>query len=605
MNYPYRADVDGLRAVAVAAVLLFHLGFDWADGGFVGVDVFFVISGYLITGMVLAAKFTFGQFYLRRVARLLPAMIAVVVATMLAGFLLFDAFAFKQIGFAAIQSLIATSNIYFWETIGYFDDAARTQPLLHTWSLSVEWQFYLVWPFVLRAAFLQYGVGGAAAACGVALLGGFALEQAWMTFDRSGAFFLSPPRIFEFAAGGCCALAGPFMRRSFRELAGAVGLVLIAIAIFAKPQGVDFPGLWVLLPVIGTVSLLSAPGSLANRVLAVRPLVAVGLLSYSIYLVHWPIITFARYVLYRPLVLDEQLALGALTIALAVALYFAVEKPFRLRGVTTSLAASLRVAACGAGVALGVYAGAGAVAREGMPSRVEGSYSLSFFGHVPCGTDGNVASLSMMTCTFGSPGKPRILLIGDSHSRQFAWGLSQSWMAQSYEFFSVFWGSCLPIPGFVGTDPDCRRMADETNRALRDTDYELVIFSARWKGYRPVSTDDIRELVKISKSKVVVIGPTPFPEYKRPCDRPLFVTLSSCEFIAAPESDMELSRDITKAARDAGANPVDLFEAGCVQSLCPFYHEGSAMYADTNHLSKTGSAYYVSSIQSVLNNSLR
>ena len=339
----YRPDIDGIRAVAVGAVILFHLQLPWIQGGYVGVDVFFVLSGFLITGIIrrgaLAGTFSFSRFYLRRIRRLIPSLVATVLATTVAAaFLLLPD---DMIGFArsAVASLFSVSNVVFFAESGYWDSSSDLKPLLHTWSLGVEEQFYLLWPALvvvlvkLRARF--------AVALGVLSVVAF-LAALWMfAVNPSAAFYLSPFRVFQFGLGalvGVLPLAGWRALRSplVRDLLLVAGLALIAYACLAYTAETPFPGWRALPPTLGAMLLLAAgagngSGVLGRLVLENPVSVWLGRVSYALYLAHWPVIALYRYRTGLDLTVLEQLLLAALTVAGGAALHYGVERRFYQR----------------------------------------------------------------------------------------------------------------------------------------------------------------------------------------------------------------------------------------------------------------------------------
>lgn len=359
----YRRDIDGLRAIAVLPVILFHGGFSAFGGGFLGVDVFFVISGYLIAGILLrdlaAGRFSILGFYERRARRILPALFVVLLASLALALAWMPPLAFRDFG----QSLVATglfaSNVLFWLEAGYFDGAAEAKPLLHSWSLAVEEQYYLLFPLAL-AALWRFGRAGTLAALGAVALASL-IAAAWATRHwPDAAFYLTPFRLWELLAGALLALwlharpAGP----GNGWVAGA-GLLAIAGSMLGFDSTTPLPAL---LPVAGTVAVIACagPGTLAGRLLGSAPLVGIGLISYSAYLWHQPLFAFARIrSLYDP---SPALMLGlvALTLALAWATWAWIEQPFRHRGKAPPRALPRRAPLLGAavaGLALAIIAG--------------------------------------------------------------------------------------------------------------------------------------------------------------------------------------------------------------------------------------------------------
>jgi len=350
MNAGYREDIDWLRAIAVLSVVAFHFEMPGIHGGFVGVDIFFVISGYLITGIIQAevkeGRFSFARFYERRVRRLLPALYAMVALSAIPSFRFLLASERAEF-FRSVAAVVTfTSNVFFWLQSGYFDHAAVEKPLLHTWSLAVEEQFYLALPVLvwalLRAApksrlALPLMLGALTAAS-------FTLGVALMRADSSAAaFFLSPPRAWEFLLGGLVALPGmPVLRSPWTQFTvRAVALVAIAIPILSLRPGPGFPGVNALLPCIGAALYIWSGVGVPTQE---RPWYShhhvvrfFGQISYSLYLWHWPLFAFARFSK-ASLVLEtgDKVALFALTVAISYLSWRFVEQPFRLRRLAVS-----------------------------------------------------------------------------------------------------------------------------------------------------------------------------------------------------------------------------------------------------------------------------
>src|SRR5271170_3095038 len=304
VNRPrYRPEIDGLRALAILPVLLFHYRVSPFRGGFVGVDVFFVISGYLITQLIEAerreGRFSIARFYERRVRRIFPALfVMLTAATIAAAFILFPV---DLVRYA--NSLLATAgfaaNFEFWREAGYFDVAAAEKPLLHLWSIAVEEQFYLVFPALL----LLFQSRRVAITLAIFVLS-FAFAVWGVIHAPSAAFYLLPGRAWELMLGALLALhAVPFIeRRWIREALAVTGIALIAIAVFGYSKDTPFPGAAALLPCLGAALVIysSVPGiTSASAVLSLPPLVFVGRISYSLYLWHWPLYVFARYFSFR------------------------------------------------------------------------------------------------------------------------------------------------------------------------------------------------------------------------------------------------------------------------------------------------------------------
>ncbi|MEO1020870.1 MAG: acyltransferase, partial [Pseudomonadota bacterium] len=324
----YRPDIDGLRALAVLAVVFYHAGFDIVGGGFVGVDVFFVISGYLITSIIMkdiqsADGFSIAKFYERRARRIFPALFAVIFASSIAAFFILTPLELDRFARSAIAATLFVSNIFFRYQTGYFAGDADEQPLLHTWSLAVEEQFYIFFPLFLMFVhrFLPRRISLLVLLVAIVSL---AMALVGIRFSTAAAFYLAPPRAWELMLGALLALgAVPTLRwRLGRELVAIVGLAAIAWSVTRFDEATIFPGFAALLPTFGTAALIWAgmgPGtSLVNRLLSQKPLVFVGLISYSLYLWHWPLIVFHEFsVAHRPSP-RELLVILAISFVLAI-----------------------------------------------------------------------------------------------------------------------------------------------------------------------------------------------------------------------------------------------------------------------------------------------
>ncbi len=337
----YRSEIDGMRALAVLLVMLFHAGFPAFSGGFIGVDVFFVISGYLITSIIHRelrdGRFSLARFYERRARRILPALFLVVAACIPAALLIMLPFERESMAEAVAATTLFASNILFWLRSSYFDTAAELNPLLHTWSLAVEEQFYIAFPLILMAL---RGASQRTLALLIAALSLASLVLAELV-ARSypmAAFYLIPFRAWELGAGALVALtfgAGRVQQRALAELGGVLGLGLIVASAVVYDKGTPFPGLFALAPVLGTCLVITcaAPRTLAGRLLSLKPVVGLGLISYSAYLWHQPLFAFARLSSYHELTLVEIWTLIAATIVLAWLSWRFVETPFRNRRV--------------------------------------------------------------------------------------------------------------------------------------------------------------------------------------------------------------------------------------------------------------------------------
>ncbi len=354
----YRADIDGLRAIAVLSVVLFHLDFALFEGGFVGVDVFFVISGYLITSIIKHKyenqDFKLADFYARRIRRLVPPLIATIAATLFGAALIMTPYDMVGFSRSAVAALFSLSNIVFYLESGYWDTASELKPLLHTWSLGVEEQFYLFWPALIIGLLSIRRIVGLGTSLAVISIFG-AVFCIWFTgVDQSAAFYLLPFRVFQFAVGALLIpLTSSLQNRSANlpdlapNLAFWAGLFCILVSVTTLGGETVFPGYAVLLPTIGAALVLlsgALPGQLhaPARALMQNPLsIWLGRVSYSMYLVHWPLIVLFRYQYGLELTRVDQLVLALSTLVATSALHYGIERRYYQRDAGTAGGASV------------------------------------------------------------------------------------------------------------------------------------------------------------------------------------------------------------------------------------------------------------------------
>lgn len=382
-HFLYRADVDGLRAVAVLGVVLFHFGLG-CPGGFVGVDVFFVISGFLITSLIWKDlqndQFSFANFWERRFRRIAPALLAMLFATLVAGYFLLLPKDLISLGKSAAMSLACTGNIYFWEVSDYFSPRTDTMPLLHMWSLAVEEQFYLIVPFVMWGMFRFRQLANRGAVLAMIVTGmllSFLICSNWMVYNSNSAFYLLPSRAWELLIGSLVAMlpapTGLARSRASKELLSFAGLLMVLAPMLYYTSETSFPGWGAVPPCLGAALLIWANAgekntpSLVSRALACRPLVFIGLISYSLYLWHWPLAAYSYYYSIEPLTLLHKVVLLSLSLVLAVLSWQYIETPFRVKKIGATRWSLFRFVGTGMGV--GVAASLALVVLQGIPAR--------------------------------------------------------------------------------------------------------------------------------------------------------------------------------------------------------------------------------------------
>lgn len=338
MSINYRSEIDGLRALAVIPVILFHAGLNGFSGGYVGVDIFFVLSGYLITSILLGemsvGTYTIVNFYERRARRILPALFFVIFCSLIPAWVLMAPHQLKDFSQSLVAVAAFSSNILFWKESGYFEVTAELKPLLHTWSLSVEEQFYVIFPLCL-ALLYRYGKSTLIYATSIVTLLSLTIAQWASTAEPSGNFFLLPTRAWELLAGSLIAykIFGTVQVKR-QNLWEWVGFILIISSIVTYDENTPFPSLWTVPPVLGTCLIIyfSGPTTNLGRLLSYKPVVNIGLISFSLYLWHQPVLAFVR--IWRP----ELLHNGSIIVAVLVLIYLLsrftysyVEQPFRSR----------------------------------------------------------------------------------------------------------------------------------------------------------------------------------------------------------------------------------------------------------------------------------
>ncbi|WP_027729906.1 acyltransferase [Variovorax paradoxus] len=487
----YRPDIDGLRAVAVLSVLGYHAFPQWIKGGFIGVDIFFVISGFLITTIILGSfegdGFSYREFYARRVKRIFPALVLVLAATFAFGWWALLPHEWEQLGKHVAAGAGFVSNFAFWSEAGYFDNAAETKPLLHLWSLAIEEQFYIFWPVLLGLAWKRkwrvLTVVGAVAALS------FLLNVATIHSHREAAFYSPLSRFWELMIGGMLAymrLHRPLPKPGWgRHAQSIAGLVLIGLGLAFIRGGKAFPGFWAILPTLGAFYCIAAgPTGVLNRyVLASRPMVWVGLISYPLYLWHWPLLVYAR-------IVEGELpsnGLRALMLLAAVVLawltYRFVERGTRRSESSTVI--SVLVALMVGFVVLGTLAATRYyVGRHSDPYFNKTAAAAKDWGYPdglsPIKVDGEVLQQI-------GHGKRRVLLFGDSHIEQYgprAVELNKIAPDTLDSLSFATWGACPPIPNVVDEKNNlCGERRDGAMRLAISDKFDAVVFGGCWNCY--------------------------------------------------------------------------------------------------------------------------
>jgi peptidoglycan/LPS O-acetylase OafA/YrhL/lysophospholipase L1-like esterase len=505
-GHNYRADIDGLRAVAVVLVIAFHAFPNLVGGGFIGVDVFFVISGYLITGIILSGlrsfDFSLTGFYARRARRILPALAVVLAGVLAIGWSQLLPATYRSLGLHALASALFFPNLLSWSEVGYFDAAAEAKPLLHLWSLGVEEQFYLVWPLLLvilskRPRWLIAGLSVIAASS--------FLYSCYAAGHQPAAAFYSPwSRLWELGVGGILAAVNLRLRnRSFVSLFGIA--LIVGSAIFLKKTS-PFPGALALIPVVGTALIIV----FGSRVLSHKWPVSVGLISYPLYLWHWPLLSFASIagVTSAP----AKVAIVVVSLVLATLTTVFIERPVRFgrirqSGVAVSTAAMLVVVACSALI----------WRSGGVPWRYPGEIRpvLATMQYDPA-LDARASKCWLPTTSPFEDFSPECglgatLIWGDSHAGRLYTGLKRD----GIDIAQFVRDGCVPS---LGSDNEiCARSNAAILQKIAELKPKKVILFAVWSNYKDDASGEARNsglaatLIKLKKivDDVVVLGPTP------------------------------------------------------------------------------------------------
>lgn len=632
----YRPDIDGLRAVAVSAVVLFHAGATSFAGGYVGVDIFFVISGFLITsilrGHLAEGQFSLWTFYAARARRIMPALITMLSAVSVLSFWVLLPDELTAFGQNLVQSLLFTVNIFLWRDTGYFSLDANLRPLLHMWSLAVEEQFYLLWPPLLWLLDRLRRPKLAIITCVAILAASLVISQWGAIHQPSGAFYLAPSRAWELMLGALIAMTRYRIRNPiFQEVGAAAGLGLIAYAIFTFQRQTPFPGFYAMIPCLGAALLICAgPGPRISRILSTAPFTATGRISYSLYLWHWPLLVLGALALNRPLHATETLLVVTVSIALAALSWFLIEQPVRTRFDAARKPVPI-LAWTGVAISPLLIAGIFLAATKGFPGRYPQAAMERFNqsqDHTTlwqrCHTPEGPSIPPRTGCIFGAKGASsgyEAILWGDSHADALQPALDEIARKNGFRVRQMTKSSC-PVVMSISTGaektPEAARGCRDFNRAVmhtitHDPGIKAVIISSSWHSYSysnsappdatngKILADDMISLLRwLAKNrvKVVVVGEVP----EAPID------LSRCylrstllgfdrpwcmRFLPESQERLDAVDAIIEKAVATQSEAAAIFPKArlCDQKTCNAMEGGALLYRDRDHLSIAGANY--------------
>ncbi len=613
----HRHDIDGLRAVAVLPVVAFHAGITLVPGGFVGVDVFFVISGYLISALLLrdleADRFSILKFYERRVRRIFPALLVMMLGTFIIAW--YHSLPGELIGLSksALAALLSVSNIFFWLKAGYFDGSALSEPLLHTWSLAVEEQFYIFWPLILLAVF-RWCRGRLQFVTWVLFTASFVVSVIGAFSFKDASYYLVHTRAWELLLGAVIAL-GTFRvpeQRWLRELLALLALLMIVLSVFLINGDMPFPGALAVPPTLGAALLIWVGAhplqTVVSRLLSWRPVVFIGLISYSMYLWHWPIAVFQRN---SSLLIGvgpdwlRKVAIIAVSIVVAYLSWRFVEQPMRVgkhkpsprRLAWMALTASLVIAA----ISVSLWS------LRGVPTRFS-EQQIQLAGYLdfdPTGMfrDGRCflrerigAPLVDQVCLQSVPDRPNYLILGDSHAAQLWSGLNSQ--VPDINFMQLTAVGCLPTrDAKLGETQRCRKAFDHAfESVVTGPEISRVIIAGRWTAASLPDIAATLEFLAQRGVKTLLVGPSII--YDIPLPRLLVNQARDAADDPASHQDVTLQAldaQMAALARQNGAGYFSLIDAVCEQGQCRTMADASVpMVFDREHFTDRGSAFIAS-----------
>lgn len=630
MTTAYRPDIDGLRAIAILLVVFFHAGFREVSGGFVGVDIFFVISGFLITGIILrdlnAGDFSFAHFYERRIKRIGPALFVTLTVVVIAGLFLLVPRDLYELGRSLAASVFFYANWLFYTQVGYFDGPAVEKPLLHTWSLAVEEQFYLICPVILFGLYRIAGRESLPRVIFGLLVLSLVASQFVLDRDPAQGFYLLPYRAWELLLGSFLATIYASPSRAIALSAAILGFCAIVYSAAAYDTTTPFPGFHAAIP-CGGAALLIFAGARQNPVsafvLSASPIRFVGKISYSLYLIHWPIFSFTRTAFDRDTTQVEGLAIIAVSIGLAALSWRFIETPARKAQVR--FPALIRVTAA-ATLSLGLC-GILFHVTNGLPFRVsnrvieadaarEGGQKKN----VECGKD---AALGRLGCAIGSPPhgtRYDFAIWGDSHARHLALAFSGQAAERGLAGIVVSSGGCGPFTPDSKLLPGCVGDAEQIERWIKtQPDLKQVFLAGYWTKYvdegvltvpdygdlarshegtgQPGLMPTLRLLRSLNIQIAIVEDVPTFPHNVGLCAaRARMFSRSDQQCLTLAKAEFDRTERETSAILHAisdrfGIPLINTAHAFCDEDACHAERAGKIYYRDRTHLNKAGSRY--------------
>lgn len=592
----YRQDIDGLRAIAVLSVLVFHAFPQALPGGFIGVDIFFVISGYLISNILIQdlanQQLNLRDFYARRIKRIFPALLTILIGCFTVGFILLTPAEFKQLNQLILGGSTFSSNFILLKQSGYFDNAAETKPLMHLWSLAIEEQFYILWPILLIWAHKLRGKMGILFISLLILSVSLYLNMSAISDNPIQTFYHPKTRFWELLIGSTLAIAACFIKTSgktpqlIKDITAGAGIALILCGIFLIKPTNQFPGYWALIPTIGTALLIiSGPNTvISSNLLSNKYLVFIGLISYPLYLWHWPLLSFARIFNNGTPPTEILCALVGLSFFLAAGTYWFIEKPIRYGlknwGHKIQFLCLLML----------VIASAAFLSKsfKGLPERFNVPELQINDGQFNCKNSPDEM------CVLGNlTSKKTILMYGDSHVGY----LTKALASQTNDYKIIFFneGICFFSNSTMNTDR-CRIMREQLIK-LKEENIYAVIRNQRWHAVGITDEASIKSALEdaakashLNPKKVIILSTTPdvdvschFANYY------ISARNQSCkqhfESIHHVQTFIEVSQALKMPLNVHLIHPYQII---CPNGLCSVIEGNTSNYYDGNHLSLDG-----------------
>ncbi len=612
----YKPEIDCLRAIAVFLVILFHFEMFNVSGGFIGVDVFFVISGYLITNLVISEivnnKFSLIEFYTRRIRRIIPALYSAILVVLISSFFVLSPDHFNRLGESAISAVTAYSNFFFWSEYGYFDYDKYFKPLLHTWSLSVELQFYLLWPIII---FVIYKFFKKKIIIFISLIFLLSLFLSTIYSERTtGYFYFTLFRLFEFAAGSLVYLTKDDIKIKSNDLYFILGLFILVVSSFGFSEKSVFPGINALVPCVGSVLILISAENLTffKKIFINKFLIFFGKISFSLYLVHWPLIILYKYIKLEPVQIFEKFLLILVTIVISFFSYKFIELPFRKKNnniflISTKNMMIIFILSLFSIILISQYLVSINKFSKLSKTKQLVIKSLERDDQILKNFEDDANERIKSKNYFRDSQKiKKVLIWGDSHAGDIYKTLSITDEFSkfdleylSYDYFYCFKDKSLfeNIVEFIRknlkiSSDNCARKIkyhQHSYKILFKTD--LIILSNRWS--KKIDFDKLIKFIKsYSSSKIIVVGRKPrffhIPTMYIKTDK----DLNYLAYINQNKEVKKINNEIKKKSKTSDFIFYDIENLICLKKKCNVMNKSNLLVNDEDHWSYQGNIFY-------------